>query len=65
MNFIFRKLCARPLVRGHHTKISLLLGECPLPLDLNNVRDRNIEDLSGGELQRFACAIVCVQRADV
>ena len=31
-----------------------------MSLDLNNVRDRNIEDLSGGELQRFACAIVCV-----
>eukprot|EP00039_Didymoeca_costata_P019118 m.336317 g.336317 ORF g.336317 m.336317 type:complete len:612 (+) comp17813_c0_seq1:65-1900(+) len=34
-------------------------------LDLNNVRKRNIEDLSGGELQRFACAIVCIQAADV
>ncbi|XP_064610171.1 ATP-binding cassette sub-family E member 1 [Liolophura sinensis] len=34
-------------------------------LDLNTVRDRNVEDLSGGELQRFACAIVCVQRADI
>ncbi len=33
--------------------------------DLNAVRDRNIEDLSGGELQRFACAVVCIQRADV
>ena len=34
-------------------------------LDLGNVKDRNIEDLSGGELQRFACAIVCIQDADV
>jgi len=34
-------------------------------LDLGNVLDRNINDLSGGELQRFACAIVCVQQADV
>ena len=33
--------------------------------DLTTVKDRNVEDLSGGELQRFACAIVCVQRADV
>ena len=33
--------------------------------DLLAVRDRNIEDLSGGELQRFACAVVCIQRADV
>jgi len=34
-------------------------------LDLANVLERNINDLSGGELQRFACAIVCVQQADV
>ncbi|CAL8131273.1 unnamed protein product [Orchesella dallaii] len=34
-------------------------------LDLRNVVDRNIADLSGGELQRFACAVVCVQEADV
>lgn len=33
--------------------------------DLKNVVDRNIVDLSGGELQRFACAIVCIQEADV
>lgn len=33
--------------------------------DLRNVIDRNIVDLSGGELQRFACAIVCIQEADV
>ena len=34
-------------------------------LDLDKVRDRNIDDLSGGELQRFACAVVCIQRADM
>lgn len=34
-------------------------------LDLKNVMDRNIEDLSGGELQRFAIAMVCIQNADV
>lgn len=34
-------------------------------LDLKNVMERNIEDLSGGELQRFAIAMVCVQKADV
>lgn len=27
--------------------------------------DRNIADLSGGELQRFAIGMVCVQKADV
>ncbi|XP_022108502.1 ATP-binding cassette sub-family E member 1-like [Acanthaster planci] len=34
-------------------------------LDLTKVRDRNVEDLSGGELQRFACAVVCIQQADI
>lgn len=33
--------------------------------DLNHVLERNVGDLSGGELQRFACAVVCVQNADV
>lgn len=33
--------------------------------DLQNVRTRQIEDLSGGELQRFACAMVCVQKGDI
>ncbi|MFT7807593.1 ATP-binding cassette sub-family E member 1 [Arapaima gigas] len=34
-------------------------------LDLTHLRDRNVEDLSGGELQRFACAVVCIQKADI
>lgn len=34
-------------------------------LDLQHVRDREIEVLSGGELQRFAIAVVIVQKADV
>ena len=34
-------------------------------LELNQVADRDITILSGGELQRFAIAIVCVQQADV
>ena len=33
--------------------------------DLDHLRERNIEELSGGELQRFAIAIVCVQKADM
>ena len=33
--------------------------------DLNQVADRDIDKLSGGELQRFAIGIVCVQKADV
>lgn len=34
-------------------------------LDLNDVVDREISQLSGGELQRFAIAMSCVQRADM
>ncbi len=34
-------------------------------IDLTAVKDRRVEDLSGGELQRFACAVVCVQKADM
>jgi len=33
--------------------------------DLNAVLGRSVEELSGGELQRFACAVVCIQKADV
>lgn len=34
-------------------------------IDLQKIRDRSIEDLSGGELQRFACAMVCIQNGDI
>ena len=34
-------------------------------LELNHVANRNVEVLSGGELQRFAIAVVLVQLADV
>ena len=34
-------------------------------LDLNHVVDREVELLSGGELQRFAIAVVIVQQSDV
>ena len=33
--------------------------------DLVKVKETSIEHLSGGELQRFACAVVCVQHADM
>ena len=33
--------------------------------DLDNVKDREIGDLSGGELQRFACAMICIQKGDI
>lgn len=34
-------------------------------LELGKVLDRDIADLSGGELQRFALAVVCIQAADI
>ena len=34
-------------------------------VELKQVADRDIDQLSGGELQRFAIALICVQRADV
>ena len=34
-------------------------------LDLRDVLDRDIENLSGGELQRFAIAVTAVQNADI
>uniref|UniRef100_A0A2S2NND2 ATP-binding cassette sub-family E member 1 n=3 Tax=Aphidini TaxID=33387 RepID=A0A2S2NND2_SCHGA len=34
-------------------------------LELDKIRDRSIDQLSGGELQRFACAMVCIQNGDI
>ncbi|KAG9133414.1 hypothetical protein Leryth_013231 [Lithospermum erythrorhizon] len=34
-------------------------------LELNQVLDRNVGDLSGGELQRFAIAVVAIQNAEI
>lgn len=34
-------------------------------LDLQDLQDREVAQLSGGELQRFAIAATCVQKADV
>ncbi|CAH0596368.1 unnamed protein product [Chrysodeixis includens] len=34
-------------------------------LDLSHIRDREIAALSGGELQRFAIAMVCIQNGDI
>ncbi|XP_026450364.1 ABC transporter E family member 2-like [Papaver somniferum] len=39
--------------------------ELCLDLELNQVTDRNVGDLSGGELQRFAIAAVAMQSADI
>lgn len=35
------------------------------PPELNHIMDRDVNLLSGGELQRFAIGTVCVQQADV
>ncbi|XP_044156454.1 ATP-binding cassette sub-family E member 1 [Bufo gargarizans] len=50
------------LDRKDETKTQTIVCE---QLDLTHLRDRNVEDLSGGELQRFACAVVCIQKADI
>lgn len=34
-------------------------------LELNEVLERQVGQLSGGELQRFAIAMSCIQRADM
>lgn len=34
-------------------------------IELNHIMDRDVNLLSGGELQRFAIGTVCVQQADV
>ena len=34
-------------------------------LELNKILEREIAQLSGGELQRFAIAMSCIQKADV
>lgn len=34
-------------------------------LDLSHIQDRLVEQLSGGELQRFAIAMCAIQEADM
>jgi ABC-type glutathione transport system ATPase component len=51
-----------------HFSLSLSLSRAcggGLRADLRPVLDRNVGDLSGGELQRFAIAVVAVQEADI
>eukprot|EP00953_Heterococcus_sp_UTEX-ZZ885_P005747 3559-Heterococcus_DN1.PRE.1 len=47
--------------KNERNNVEQLLDE----MDLRHVQDREIGVLSGGELQRFAIAVVAVQRADV
>lgn len=52
-----------PLVKARHEQDNL--DHIMDTLELRHVEDREIGVLSGGELQRFAIALVCVQKADV
>ncbi|KAJ3518421.1 hypothetical protein NM688_g9441 [Phlebia brevispora] len=60
-------------IKGHMTVNAMLDSKLELDnkqqllddLELNEVADREVVQLSGGELQRFAIAMTCIQRADV
>ncbi|KAJ2809921.1 Fe-S cluster-binding ribosome biosynthesis protein, partial [Coemansia furcata] len=47
--------------KAEQNNLEYLIGE----LDLRDILTRNINNLSGGELQRFAIALAAVQKADV
>ncbi|CAH0489779.1 unnamed protein product [Peronospora farinosa] len=51
----------KAITKPQYEKLDHFLKE----LDLSHVQDREIENLSGGELQRFAIAVVAVQKADI
>jgi translation initiation factor RLI1 len=52
---------------SHHAAVRLFYLTLLLTswLELNHIMDRDVNLLSGGELQRFAIGTVCVQQADV
>ncbi|KAJ2831310.1 Fe-S cluster-binding ribosome biosynthesis protein [Coemansia sp. 'formosensis'] len=47
--------------KAEKDNLEYLIGE----LDLRDILTRNVNNLSGGELQRFAIAVAAVQKADV
>lgn len=47
--------------RNETDKLEQVVAE----FDLTGIRGRQIEDLSGGELQRFACAVTCIRSSDI
>ena len=51
-------------VLGRHIP-TVVAEKADSAIELNQVSDRDINLLSGGELQRFAIGVVCVQQADV
>lgn len=60
-------------IKGERTVSEMLNGKKELEnmqylldnLDLNQVMERSVTKLSGGELQRFAIALTAIQNADV
>ena len=48
-----------------HRSLFTAMTVTNIELELNHLQDRNIELLSGGELQRFAIALTCIRKADV
>ncbi len=60
-------------IKGEATVSDMLDGKLEMDnkqaivdlLDLKEVLDRDVKNLSGGELQRFAIGMTCVQRANM
>ena len=50
---------------GEEAEVDAQLDHIMTELELKHVADRDVDMLSGGELQRFAIAVVAVQQADV
>ncbi|QSL66314.1 hypothetical protein MERGE_000692 [Pneumocystis wakefieldiae] len=46
-------------------KLKPNLGQHSNPPDWEEILSREVDQLSGGELQRFAIAIICIQKADI
>lgn len=47
--------------RNESTNLDEIINQ----FDLKDVMDREVENLSGGELQRFACAVTCIRKSDI
>ena len=53
------------LLKGKHTSKEITIDAVLDFLDLNGLLDRQVDQLSGGELQRFAIGIAVIQQADL
>lgn len=70
VHYIIIHICRAQGIVGDHLKRKCTRGENVLKnvcaqLEINHLMERNVSDLSGGELQRFAIGMSCVQQADV